>query len=71
MSKADYRVLEALADPDVLVVQSPSIIAYNIDLSRQQVTRSLSALMDAGLAEKVDRGKYRATTAGRDEVTNT
>lgn len=69
MSKSQYRILEALADAEILAVQSPSLIALNLDLSRQHVSRSLVELVDRGLVEKVDTGKYRITSAGRDEVT--
>jgi predicted transcriptional regulator len=71
MSNADYRVLEALADAEKLPVQSPAIIAFNLGLSRQQVHRSLSDLIDAGLVAKVEQGKYKITPAGRDQVTDT
>jgi len=69
MSKSQYRILEALADAEILAVQSPSLIALNLDLSRQHVSRSLAELVERGLVEKVDTGKYRITEAGRDEVT--
>jgi len=69
MSKSQYRILEALADAEILAVQSPSLIALNLDLSRQHVSRSLSELVERGLVEKVDTGKYRITSAGREEVT--
>jgi len=70
MSNADYRVLEALADAEKLPVQSPAIIAFNLGISRQQAHRSLSDLIDAGLVEKVEQGKYRITDAGRAKVTS-
>jgi len=69
MSKSQYRILEALADAEILAVQSPSLIALNLDLSRQHVSRSLVELVERDLVEKVDTGKYRITQAGRDEVT--
>ena len=69
MTKAEYRILEGLADADIFAVQSPSIMAYNLDMSRQHVSRSLSNLLNEGLVEKVDTGKYRITEAGRAEVT--
>jgi DNA-binding IclR family transcriptional regulator len=71
MSKSDYRVLEALADADKLPVQTPSVLAFNLGISRQQATRSLSTLIEHGYVEKVERGKYRITEAGREEVTST
>lgn len=69
MTKSQFRILEALADAELLSVQSPSLIAYNLDLSRQHVSRSLSELIDRGLVEQVETGKYRITDAGREEVT--
>ena len=69
MSKSQYRILEALADAEILAVQSPSLIALNLDLSRQHVSRSLAELVERDLVEKVDTGKYRITQAGRAEVT--
>jgi len=70
MSKADYRILEALADPDIIEVVTPSVIAYNLDLSRVHVSRRLREHVDRGLVEQVDAGKYRITEAGRDAVTD-
>jgi DNA-binding IclR family transcriptional regulator len=69
MSKSQYRILEALADAEVLAVQSPALIAYNLDLSRQHVSRCLSDLVDRDLVKQVDTGKYRITEAGREKVT--
>lgn len=69
MSKSQYRILEALADAEILAVQSPSLIALNLDFSRQHVSRSLAELVERDLVEKVDTGKYRITQAGRAEVT--
>ena len=69
MTKAEYRILEGLADADIFAVQSPSIMAYNLDMSRQHVSRSLRTLREEGLVERVDKGKYRITEAGRVEVT--
>ena len=69
MSKAQYRILEALADAEIASVLTPSILAYNLDLSRQHVSRSLRELVDRGLVKRVEKGKYRITEDGRAEVT--
>lgn len=46
------------------LVLSPSIIALNIDRSREAVSRRLNALAEQGLVERVDRGKYRIAPVG-------
>jgi predicted transcriptional regulator len=69
MTKADYRILEALDDPEIMTVVTPSVIAYNLDLSRVHVSRRLREHVERGLVEKVDSGKYRITDKGRSVVT--
>jgi len=46
------------------LVLSPTVIAYNIDYSRDEVNRRLSTLTEHGLLERVERGKYRLTNRG-------
>lgn len=46
------------------LVLSPTVIAYNIDYSRDEVNRRLSTLTEHGLLERVERGKYRLTSRG-------
>lgn len=52
-----------------MTVVTPSVIAYNLDLSRVHVSRRLREHVDRGLVEKVDSGKYRITGKGRSLVT--
>lgn len=47
------------------LVLTPSIIAYNIDYSRDEVNRRLIELEKQGFVSKVDRGKYRITALGQ------
>lgn len=47
------------------LVLTPSIIAYNIDYSRDEVNRRLIELEKRRFVFKVERGKYRITTLGR------
>jgi predicted transcriptional regulator len=47
------------------MVLSPSIISFNLDLSREAVNRRLKTLAEHGLVEKVERGKYRISEDGR------
>ncbi len=58
----DDRILEALATSGLVL--SPSVIAFNIDKSRSEVNRRLSALVDHGLVARVKRGYYKITEAG-------
>lgn len=65
MSRDDFRILEALGDPEVLVVQSPAIIAYNLDMTRPHVSNRLSKFTDHGLVEKIEDGRYQISDRGR------
>ncbi|MHB9288158.1 transcriptional regulator [Halobacteriales archaeon Cl-PHB] len=60
----DDRVLETLERSGLVL--TPAVIAYNIDKSREEVTRRLSVLVDTGLVEREKRGYYRITDAGSD-----
>jgi predicted transcriptional regulator of viral defense system len=68
MTKTQYRILEALAEAEILAVQSPAIVAYNLDISRNWANQQLSELTERELVERVDTGKYRITDAGRAEL---
>lgn len=62
MRPLDDRILEALQSCGLVL--SPSIIAYNIDKSREAVSRRLPELTAYGPVDRVDRGKYRITDDG-------
>ncbi|ELY82790.1 helix-turn-helix domain-containing protein [Natrinema pallidum] len=64
MSREDFRILEALADPGILVVQSPAIIAYNLDMTRPHVSNRLSAFTEHGLVKKRENGRYQMSDRG-------
>ena len=61
MTPMDDRILEVL---NAGLVLSPTIIAYNIDKSREAVGRRLSELSEAGLVNRIDRGRYEITDQG-------
>lgn len=50
------------------LVLTPSIVAYNIDYSRDEVNRRLTELEQRGFVEKVERGKYRLTVLGKQYI---
>ena len=58
----DDEILELFHSTHLML--TPSIIAYNLDRSREEVNRRLIELVDHGLVERVDRGKYRITEFG-------
>ncbi|ELY42553.1 MULTISPECIES: helix-turn-helix domain-containing protein [Natronorubrum] len=58
----DDRVLEALDSSGLIL--SPAVLAKNIERSREEVTRRLSALVDYGLVTRVERGYYEITDLG-------
>jgi hypothetical protein len=62
MVPMDDEILELFHS--VHLVLTPAIIAYNIDRSREEVNRRLSELVDRGLVERAERGKYRITQLG-------
>lgn len=58
----DDRILEILDFTDLVL--SPSIIAYNIGKSREEVSRRLAELVDKGFVSRVERGKYEIEVRG-------
>lgn len=69
MRPMDDRILEALQSCGLVL--SPSIIAFNIEKSREAVTRRLAELTTHGLVERVERGKYRITDDGEQYLAGT
>lgn len=64
MSPMDDDILELFHSAELVL--TPSIIAYNIDYSREEVNRRLSVLEQHGVVERVERGKYRIATIGEE-----
>ncbi|MFB6253663.1 MAG: ArsR family transcriptional regulator [Halobacteriaceae archaeon] len=63
MQPIDDQILELFHSTDLVL--TPSIIAYNIDYSREETNRRLTKLANHDMVEKVDRGKYRITELGQ------
>lgn len=61
LTDMDEEILEVLSTNLTL---SPSIIAENIDRSREGVSNRLNSLQAGGLVRKIDRGKYNITDEG-------
>ncbi len=64
MAPMDDDILELFHSADLVL--TPSIIAYNIEYSREEVNRRLSSLESHGIVERVKRGKYRITSLGEE-----
>lgn len=62
MTPMDDQILRLFHSTSLVL--TPSIIAYNLDHSREGVNRRLSELADAGYVERVERGKYQLTDMG-------
>lgn len=58
----DDRILEVLESDLIL---SPTIIAENIDKSREEVGRRLSILSERDAVERIERGRYKISNRGR------
>lgn len=68
VTETDKEILEVLGTELIL---TPSIIAENIERSREGVSQRLNALQAGELVEKIDRGKYKITSEGFDLVSTT
>ena len=58
----DDRILETLGESQLIL--SPSVIAMNINKSREEVSRRLSVLVDKDVVNRVQRGYYEITEKG-------
>ncbi len=67
MTPMDDQILELLQSAGIVL--SPSIIAYNLDVSREGVTRRLSELTSYGMVCRVERGKYEISEKGQQYLT--
>ncbi len=66
MTNVDVLILLALSSSDIIRVLSPSLIAYNIGVSREHASRRLGDLTEHGLVRRIEDGKYELTAEGRD-----
>jgi Mn-dependent DtxR family transcriptional regulator len=64
MSNTDVLILIALNSTDILPVQSPSILGYNLGMSREHASRRLAKLSEKGYIEKIEDGKYSLSKRG-------
>lgn len=60
---SDDRILETLGSSGLIL--TPSIIALNIDISREHASRRISKLEEHGFVERVERGHYEITNKGK------
>jgi DNA-binding IclR family transcriptional regulator len=64
MSNTDVLLLVALNSSDLLPVQSPSVLGYNLGMSREHASRRLAKLSDEGYVTKIEDGKYSISERG-------
>ncbi len=69
MSNTDVLLLVALDSSDLLPVQSPSILGYNLGMSREHASRRLAKLSDHGYVKKIEDGKYSVSESGETFLT--
>jgi len=63
MNQTDDYILELLEESNLIL--SPSIIAVNLDYTRNWISKRLGKLEGADLVEKVGEGQYRISEKGR------
>lgn len=66
MSNTDVLILVALGSSDLVPVLTPSILAFNLGMSREHASRRLSEMAEQGYVSRVDEGKYELSEKGRD-----
>lgn len=68
MTRSSFLILRALGSVSgsELEIQSPAVIAYNLDYTQTNVSTKLRELTDARLVEKIQDGRYRITSDGGD-----
>jgi len=66
VSNTDVLLLVGLDSSDLLPVQSPAILSYNLGMSREHASRRLARLSDNGYVTKIEDGKY--SVSGRGEA---
>jgi len=64
MSNTDVLILVALDSSSLVPVLSPTIIAYNLGMSREHASRRLAKLAEKGYVEKIEEGKYGLNETG-------
>ena len=69
MSNTDVLLLVALDSSELLPVLSPSILAYNLGMTREHASRRLAELSEKGYVEKIKDGKYGLSETGRSFLT--
>lgn len=65
MSNTDVLILLALDSSSIIRVLSPTLIAYNLGMSREHASRRLAELTERGLVTKLEDGKYELSDDGR------
>jgi biotin operon repressor len=63
MNQTDDRILSLLDESGLLL--SPSVIAVNLEYSRNWVSSRLSRLLEAGLVEKSEPSYYSISELGQ------
>lgn len=62
MTQLDDEILELLYSSGLVL--SPSIIAFNLDRSREGVADRIKILTEYSLVKRIERGKYQITQEG-------
>ena len=65
MTPTDLFILTSFNESNVFRVLGPTVIADNMDMTRAHVSKRISLLVDHGLLEQIEDGKYRITARGR------
>lgn len=65
MSSTDFLILLSFKESEIFRVLGPTTIADNLGLTRPHVSKRIAVMVDHGLLEQVEEGKYRISADGR------
>lgn len=65
MTPTDLFILTSFNESNVFRVLGPTVIADNLDVTRAHASKRIALLVEHGLLEQIQDGKYRMTDRGR------
>ncbi|MFT4890829.1 MAG: DNA-binding IclR family transcriptional regulator [Halobacteriales archaeon] len=71
MTNTDVLILVAMGSSNLIQVLSPTLLAYNLGMTREHASRRLSELERRGYVRKLEQGKYTLDTTGQEFLNGT
>lgn len=65
MSPTDFLILLSFEESTIFRILGPTTVADNLGLTRPHVSKRIAVMVEHGLLERVEEGKYRISSDGR------